>query len=101
MSQPAASKKGGWGVSLLRGSDTSSLDEAFHCGSGLSTFGDPGINLRKVQDGITLFQGGIVAAKDFQEAAIALETLISGDNAINVAPVGTFLTETKNNSHDL
>lgn len=76
------------------------LDEAADGRSRLCTFGDPVVDLVEIDHGIALFFGGIVSAKDVKETAITGEALVSGDNAENVMPFGTFLTETDNNSHD-
>ena len=86
---------------LLRCGDAGVLDQALDGGRGLGALGDPGVHFGEVDLGIALLQGRIVVAKDFQEATIALEALISSNNAVNAVPMGTFLTETNNNSHDM
>jgi hypothetical protein len=84
---------------LLRGSDPGFLDQAFHRVRWLGSFRDPGVHFSEIELCITFFHSRIIAAEDFKETAIALKALVSSYYTIHAMPVGTFLTETKNNSH--
>lgn len=84
---------------LLRGSDPSFFDQAFHRVRWLGSFGDPGVHFGEIELCVAFLHSRIITAKDFKETAIALKALVSSYNTIDAMPVGTFLTETKNNSH--
>jgi hypothetical protein len=87
---------------LLGGSDLGDLfDEAANGLSRLGTLGDPGVHLVEVDVDVAVFFLGIVSAQDFEEAAIALETLVSGDDTIEQTAFGAFLTETDCYCHEI